>query len=210
MRAGPPASSRLLEREDAAVRSTNDDATVGKWCAVRKGYYADPFVDAFLVHEPERQLGPLMNRGHYARVQAIQVCVGSALSLSTHSLQLLVERFLGPVEGWPPARQVVGLGAGFDTLYFRLASTQPALVAQLRYFECDFPQVVKRKRHVLEVCPCTLWWSSPLSLFRFRAMRASVPLWTATRCLSAICATLRSWASRWPLKDLTRRCPHFS
>jgi hypothetical protein len=63
----------FLDREDRAVRGTNDEATVGKYCAVQKGYYQDAFVDAFLAHEPTQFHGPLMNRGHYARVNAIQV-----------------------------------------------------------------------------------------------------------------------------------------
>ena len=47
-----PGGVGFLEREDVAVRSTNDEATVGKFCAVSKGYYKDGFVDAFLNHAP--------------------------------------------------------------------------------------------------------------------------------------------------------------
>ncbi len=61
-----------LEREDRAIRGTNDEATVGKYCAVSRGYYRDAFVDAFLTHEPQHFHGPLMNRGHFARVRAIE------------------------------------------------------------------------------------------------------------------------------------------
>lgn len=61
-----------LDNEDRAIRSTNDEATVGKYSAVSRGYYRDPFVDAFLAHEPQHFHGPLMNRGHFARVRAIQ------------------------------------------------------------------------------------------------------------------------------------------
>lgn len=129
-------SHSFLDREDNAVRSTNDEATVGKWSAVNAGYYGDGFVDAFLSHAAPFH-GPLMNRGHFARVMAVQ--------------QTLL-RFILPVESIANnARQVVCLGCGFDTLYFRLAAQGAfAGVPELRYFEVDFAEVVNRKRHILK------------------------------------------------------------
>ncbi len=124
-----PTGSRFLEREDSAVRSTNDEATVGKFSAVSKGYYQDRFVDAFLLHAPMAFHPPLMNRGHYARV---------------HSIQRLCERFLAHIEGLPARRQLVSLGCGFDTLCFRLASSAQHNLQALdafHYFEVDFGQV---------------------------------------------------------------------
>ncbi len=125
-----------LDDEDEAIRGTNDEATVGKLSAVTKGYYRDDFVSAF---GPKRRappnLPPLMNRGHFARSMAIHT---------------VAERFLAPVEGLPRARQIVSLGCGFDTLYFRLRACWVEPMPWLHYFEVDFEQVVHKKRAVLE------------------------------------------------------------
>ena len=124
-----------LDEEDQAIRGTNDEATVGKMSAVTRGYYRDEFVSAFGPrHGVPHALPPLMNRGHYARSMAIQT---------------VAERFLTQVEGLPAARQIVSLGCGFDTLYFRLRSASRATTDCLRYFEVDFEQVVHRKRTVM-------------------------------------------------------------
>ncbi len=124
-----------LDEEDQAIRGTNDEATVGKLSAVTRGYYRDDFVSAF---GPRRAaphaLPPLMNRGHYARSMAIQT---------------VAERFLSQVDGLPQARQIVSLGCGYDTLYFRLRSSVRAATECLRYFEVDFEQVVHKKRAIM-------------------------------------------------------------
>jgi tRNA wybutosine-synthesizing protein 4 len=124
-----------LDEEDQAIRGTNDEATIGKLSAVTRGYYRDDFVSAF---GPRRAaphlLPPLMNRGHYARSMAIQT---------------VAERFLTQVVGLPSARQIVSLGCGYDTLYFRLRSAHRAATECLRYFELDFEQVANKKRGVM-------------------------------------------------------------
>lgn len=126
---------RHLEEEDSAIMHTNDEATLGKRAAVRLGYYQDPFVEIFAgPHQSAALSSPLMNRGHFARSLAFQT---------------VALRFLG-LSAAPdcPRRQIVSLGCGFDTLYFRLASQHGPLLDCLqsfRYFEVDFPQVVAKK-----------------------------------------------------------------
>jgi tRNA wybutosine-synthesizing protein 4 len=130
--------SHHLDEEDSAVRGTNDEATVGKLSAVSKGYYEDAFISAFGSKRMKPLiLSPLMNRGHFARSVAIET---------------VARRFLQPVDGWPERRQIVSLGCGFDTLYFRLCSSSSSeeSVGSLHYFEIDFEQVVRKKQHVFE------------------------------------------------------------
>ena len=115
---------------------TNDEATVGKQSAVRRGYYKDEFVAAFS-GPATRQLPPLMNRGHFARSMVIQT---------------VVERFLAPGGQVPRRRQIVTLGCGFDTLFFRLKAYSNDLLSaleQVRHLEVDFPAVVANKKAVL-------------------------------------------------------------
>ena len=45
--------------------------------------------------------------------------------------------------------QVVVLGCGFDTLYFQMLNTME-LSTDVRYVECDFPDVVKAKQSIIE------------------------------------------------------------
>ncbi|KAE8912553.1 hypothetical protein PF005_g11991 [Phytophthora fragariae] len=108
---------------DGAVRETASDASLCKLSASQLGYYADPFVQ-FFVKAPSRRM-PIINRGYYARVAAVES---------------LVRKFLGAA---PQNTQLVILGAGLDTMFFRLKSAE--LLATCEYFELDFPDVTMHK-----------------------------------------------------------------
>jgi O-methyltransferase involved in polyketide biosynthesis len=108
---------------DGAVRDTSLDASLCKLSASQLGYFSDPFVQ-FFVKAPSRRM-PIINRGYYARVA---------------SVESLVHKFLGASEG---KKQVVILGAGLDTMFFRLKSCEA--VANAEYFELDFPDVTMQK-----------------------------------------------------------------
>ncbi|KAA8493165.1 tRNA wybutosine-synthesizing protein 4 [Porphyridium purpureum] len=135
------------------VVATNDDAVVGKWSAAQAGYYADPFLRHFLppgdvAGLPKR--GPLMNRGTYVR---------------TFLVEAAVKRFLAAVTAVAAASaaesaccaQVVSLGAGFDTLYFRLVQAGVidvhAHATRIKYVELDLPEVAKKKSALIESSP---------------------------------------------------------
>ena len=94
----------LTQDPDEAVQLTADDALVSKHSAANLGYVSDPFLGAF-VRKPARR-SPLINRGYYARVAAIQ-CIIQQFIDTAH------------VDGGGRV-QVVSLGAGFDTTFFRL------------------------------------------------------------------------------------------
>lgn len=112
------------EEGDRAVRGTNDDATVSKHSAVSLGYFKDDFV-RFFVPRPSRR-APLINRGYYARMLAFDRVLSEFLEAG--------------------GTQVVSLGAGFDTAYFRLKARGQPVAA---YFEVDFPETVRRKADTL-------------------------------------------------------------
>jgi hypothetical protein len=81
---------------DTRVAETADDAAMSKASAVRQGYYADPYV-LEIVKKPVRR-SPLINRGYFARVTAVD---------------LIVRRFCALARRGGDARcQVVNLGAG--------------------------------------------------------------------------------------------------
>jgi tRNA wybutosine-synthesizing protein 4 len=55
----------------------------------------------------------------------------------------------------PPLRQIVSLGAGFDTTVFHIANSKGLMQAgaQVSYFEIDLPQVVEYKRRTIHATP---------------------------------------------------------
>lgn len=113
---------------DVAVMATAGDASQCKLSASVAGYYRDPFAQ-FFVKAPSRRM-PIINRGYYARVAAVES---------------LVTRFLASHRGEDGASktQVVILGAGLDTMFFRLQDARQ--LAGCEYFELDFPDVAMQK-----------------------------------------------------------------
>lgn len=116
---------------DGAVMETASDASLCKLSASALGYFRDPFVQ-FFVKSPSRRM-PIINRGYYARVAAVET---------------LLTKFLAAAET-PDGKkkQVVILGAGLDTMFFRLK--EAGGLAQCEYFELDFPDVTMQKVAVM-------------------------------------------------------------
>lgn len=115
---------------DEAVQATNDDAAMCKRFAVQQGYWKDPYIQ-LLVKSGQRR-APEINRGYYARTQGIQTLLVQFLQLTKK------------------ACQVVNLGAGFDTLFWRLKDED--LLPDL-YVEVDFRAVTSRKCQNVRVRP---------------------------------------------------------
>lgn len=113
---------------DAAVRETDNDAAVSRLSAVRKGHLHDDFA-AFFVKRPSTR-PPLINIGTYLR---------------TWSIDRLVDAFLAG-EG---SRQIVSLGAGTDTRFFRLASNAQQSSRIAKYVEVDFPEATTKKAMII-------------------------------------------------------------
>ena len=121
---------------DACVRSTAADAILSKCSAVDKGYFEDPFVHFFAPKKGVRR-APLINRGYYARFKAIDTILNRFLNASSDEKK----------------RQVVVLGAGVDTLYFRLSKDRKGDGQQqgnhVTVFDLDFEQVCKKKIQIV-------------------------------------------------------------
>ena len=159
----------LKRNHPVLVQGTNDSSIVSKRSMARLGYVDDRFLRAF-VRRPSRR-SPLINRGYYIRAKAIDTIVARFLAAPSPSPEVAVN--VGACEGHgdnpkiandmispppslllssppPPSsaqqqpRQIVSLGAGFDTLYFRLQAAG-ALGPDDTVFELDFPPLVARK-----------------------------------------------------------------
>uniref|UniRef100_A0A8B9P977 Leucine carboxyl methyltransferase 1 n=2 Tax=Apteryx TaxID=8821 RepID=A0A8B9P977_APTOW len=120
-----------LDEADEAVRGTCEDASVCKRFAVSVGYWKDPYIQYFVRQAKERK-APEINRGYYARV---------------HGVSYLLKAFLKKTEC---NCQIVNLGAGMDTLFWRLKDEN---LLPRKYFEVDFPMIVARKIHNIKSKP---------------------------------------------------------
>jgi len=117
--------------KDHIVQQTDVDASGSRLAAVNLGYLVDPY--AALLHtggdndQPRRF--PLINRGTYTRTTAIDE---------------LVVQFLKSVPT-EQKKQVVSLGAGSDTRYWRLKERGGEWTRGLVYHEMDFAEVARKK-----------------------------------------------------------------
>ncbi|XP_045909416.1 tRNA wybutosine-synthesizing protein 4 [Micropterus dolomieu] len=121
----PTTNRKKQKGRDTAVQGTNDSSVVSKVSAAAQGYFQDFFLQHFVCKAARR--APLINRGYYVRWRAVDHCV---------------RRFLHVTENCPK-RQILSLGAGFDSTYFRLHADDALDRAVV--FEVDFPDVTRRK-----------------------------------------------------------------
>ncbi|EOX96466.1 Leucine carboxyl methyltransferase isoform 2 [Theobroma cacao] len=120
----------------AAVQATNDDAAASKLSCVKKGYMKDDYIHLF-VRRPVRR-SPIINRGYFARWAALRKLLYQFLDC---------EGCNG--EKGHTKKQILSLGAGFDTTYFQL---QDEGKAPYLYVELDFKEVTSKKASLIESC----------------------------------------------------------
>uniref|UniRef100_A0A915ED73 Leucine carboxyl methyltransferase 1 n=1 Tax=Ditylenchus dipsaci TaxID=166011 RepID=A0A915ED73_9BILA len=113
--------------DDYSVQKTNDDATESKFAAVQLKYWSDKFIDHFVYASGVDSLhrrDPEISRGYWAR---------------TASITSLVLQF---IQRAGASAQIVNIGAGFDTLYWRLKDGGQKFY---KYVEMDFSSVTSKK-----------------------------------------------------------------
>ena len=172
----PQGSSSL---KDASVQGTSDDAATSKTSAMQLGYFSDEFLEYFVPPQHQARRPPLINRGYWARVAAVTQIIheflvtgeneqrdqdatsSSSAAAATPSNSIPpTSPFYRPPTTIPPPfpsvgparirKQIVSLGAGSDTNYFKLKSCGRA---PLRYVEVDFPVAVEKKAAIIRRTP---------------------------------------------------------
>ncbi|XP_045780721.1 leucine carboxyl methyltransferase 1 isoform X1 [Maniola jurtina] len=118
--------------EDEAIIATNTEATECKRCAVELGYWKDDYIGYFAKRVDRK--APEINRGYYARVRA---------------MEMFIHQFLEGVvlQRCGTKCQIINLGCGFDTLYWRLKDSTQAIS---NFIELDLPAVTSRKCHIIK------------------------------------------------------------
>ncbi|XP_078407905.1 tRNA wybutosine-synthesizing protein 4 [Cetorhinus maximus] len=116
--------------KDIAVQGTNDSSIVSKCSMVSLGYFNDGFLKGFVNKATRR--APLINRGYCVRAKAVD-----------YSLRCFLQQTASYSQ-----RQILSLGAGFDSLYFRLKANGE--LKNVIVYEVDFPDVVQRKAALIK------------------------------------------------------------
>ncbi|CAK7347734.1 unnamed protein product [Dovyalis caffra] len=118
----------------AAVQATNDDASASKLSCVKKGYMKDDYIHLF-VRRPVRR-SPIINRGYFARWAALRKLLFQFLDCELN------------IDGKSDSKkQILSLGAGFDTMFFQL---QDEGKTPFLYVELDFKEVTSKKAAIIE------------------------------------------------------------
>lgn len=115
--------------EDECVMATNDDASECKRGAVQLGYWQDDYIAHFIKHIKRR--APEINRGYYGRVKGVESLIRQFLSKTGENAQ------------------IINLGSGFDTLYWRLKEAGYKLNS---FIEIDYPSVTAKKCYMIKRC----------------------------------------------------------
>ncbi|KAL4616597.1 tRNA wybutosine-synthesizing protein 4-like, partial [Arapaima gigas] len=121
------------------VQGTNDSSTISKASAAARGYFADIFLKDFVRKVCRR--APLINRQSGVSISWLLLCP-RGYYVRWRAVDHCLKQFLHSTEGCVK-RQILSLGAGFDSLYFRLYGE--GAPSSLVVFEVDFPDVARRK-----------------------------------------------------------------
>ena len=117
--------------EVEGVQSTSNDALKTKISCVLCNYYQDPFI---LLMEPghnHKKFLPLMNRGTYCRVYAIN-----------SKLHEILDNWKKLDEFKDSKINIIILGSGFDTTYFNLMAEG---YTNLEVYEYDYKNIIEKK-----------------------------------------------------------------
>lgn len=141
---------------------TAEDAMKAKLATVQAGYYEDPYINEFRSKASPKAQQPavqvIIKRGTFARV----VCIHKAIS------SFLVECY--NIEPKPERVQVIVLGSGKDTSFFRILDERrqnrhcDALEQPLHWFEVDHAEILQQKTEVIHQSPAFASACSPSSV----------------------------------------------
>jgi len=150
-----------LQGDDEAVQATNDDAAICKRSAVHVGYWSDPCLQYFM-RGPVVRKPPEINRGYFARTHCMYSLIIQTLDKIANSDVKYIPK-AGPGEQnrsrsnsvCETEVQIVNLGCGYDTLYWRLKRDEDIRdkMNKIRissFVDVDFPTTTMKKVHCIK------------------------------------------------------------
>lgn len=129
--ASPPSSSSSssMIKDDAAIRLTDNDAVGSRIAAIQHHYLeSDPYTLLLGPSTPPSFRPPIINIGTYLRCRAIDRLIDSFLN-SPGTKQ----------------KQIISLGSGSDSRYWRLHSDPKKRTKLRHYIELDFAELTSSK-----------------------------------------------------------------
>ncbi|TVY62766.1 Leucine carboxyl methyltransferase [Lachnellula suecica] len=157
----PGDATPAQQRKDLDIQATDTDAAVSRLSAVSLGYLDDPFAPLFVSGAGTRRL-PIINRGTYTRTTALDILINAFLS--HHETE---------PNAPPQKKQIISLGAGTDTRFFRLRAKNKQ--QDLIYHEFDFPSVSSTKCRTVSNNEVLLKGEGNATLFVEPSMGSSGP-----------------------------------
>ncbi|KAH0605529.1 uncharacterized protein H6S33_004751 [Morchella sextelata] len=119
------------EKRDGAIMGTNNSSIVSKRSVER--LYSKPDEHQFLRHfvkKPQRR-SPLINRGYWLRMRAVEYVVHSFLSEELFDSRT--------------KKVVINLGCGYDPLPFQCISEAKNVCGDILYIDIDYPDLIEKK-----------------------------------------------------------------
>jgi len=164
-----------MNEGDEAVQATNDDATTCKRSATHLGYWNDPYLKHFTRGQIVRK-APEINRGYFARTFGMYHLILDAFDKISKAERRLsspspLAEVMGPpgtatgIGGRRPSGeekvskvQIVNLGCGYDTLYWRLKKEEKLIMSKRHvqistYIDVDFPATSMKKVNLVKNTP---------------------------------------------------------
>ncbi|TVY85049.1 tRNA wybutosine-synthesizing protein [Lachnellula suecica] len=118
-------------RADDAIMGTNNSSIVSKRSVERLYFPDEPHFFRYFVKKPQRR-SPLINRGYWLRMKAIDNTVRQFLEQPTQSRKV-----------------VINLGCGYDPLVWQCLSRYPGACKNVLFVDVDYKELMLKKRDMV-------------------------------------------------------------
>lgn len=155
-------TSSSASNHDYLVMGTAEDALKAKLATVQAGYYEDPYVSEFVSSNTQKTqhqaVQVIIKRGTYTRAICIYKAISSFLEECCN------------IEPKPESTQVIVLGSGKDTSFFRILDQRRQnrhindFEPLLHWFEVDHAEILQQKTHVICQSPAFASNCTPTSV----------------------------------------------
>jgi tRNA wybutosine-synthesizing protein 4 len=131
------AQQKAAEENDANIMATNDSSIVSKRSA-ELVYHQEPHFIKYFVQRKKVRRSPLISRGYWLRMKAVET---------------VVRRFL---DESLCRKVIVNLGAGYDALPFDMLAKESELCKNATFVDVDYPQLLQRKYQMIKAAPALM------------------------------------------------------